>query len=119
MRATKLHQFSRGSEIGSIRYDPERLSVEINPGALVSFLDAVGFRVLDEGDLLEFWPACSAASGSGVFEIDEGGWLAQERAREGFISATRPNMREFLVTSPDDCVSVFAFDAPQITDAAL
>ena len=119
MRATKLHQFPPGSEVGSICYDPERLAVQVRPGVSVTFLDAVGFRVLDEGDLLEFWPACSVPYGSGLFEIDDGGWLAQERARQGFVSATRANIREFLVTGPDDCISVFALNPPEIGDAAL
>lgn len=114
MRATKLHQFPPDSEIGSICYNPERLAIQVRPSASVIFLDAVGFRVLDEGDLLEFWPACSGSSGSGLFEIEDGGWLAQESSRQGFISATRPNMREFLISGPNDCVSVFAFNPPEI-----
>jgi hypothetical protein len=94
--------------------------VTVTPGITVTFPDAVGFRVLDEGDLLEFWPACSVPTGSGLFEVLDGGWLAQERAREGFISAsTRPTLREFLISGPDDCVCVFAFNDPEVLGAAL
>lgn len=120
MRATSLYEFPARSEVGRLTYDLERLVVTILPGWLVAFPDAVGFRVLDEGDLLEFWPVCSARTGSGVFEVHDGGWLTQERSRQGFISGTtRQSLREFLVTGPDDCVGVLAFNAPAVERATL
>lgn len=119
MRATKLHQFPSGSEVTGVSYDSERLVVSVGAAFTVTFPDAVGFRVLDEGDLLEFWPVCSSAAG-GIFEVHDGGWLAQETERKGFISASsRPTLREFMVTGPDDCVGVLAFNAPKVDGAVL
>lgn len=115
MRTTKIHQFLAGSEISNVAYDLQNLRIQVGRFAVL-FTDAVGFRVLDEGDLLEFWPACSTAPGGGLFEIHDGGWLVQESGRNGFMSsATRPGLREFLVTGSDDCVGVFAFSAPELT----
>lgn len=114
MRATKLHQFLAGAEFSKVSYDLQNLAIHIG-GSVVLFVDAIGFRVLDEGDLLEFWPACSTAHGCGIFEIHDGGWLEQESTRKGFISScSRPALREFLVTGPDDCVGVLAFSAPEL-----
>jgi hypothetical protein len=115
MRTTKLHQFLAGSEISSVSYDLQNPSIHVGHSVFL-FTDAVGFRVLDEGDLLEFWPACSTAPGGGLFEIHGGGWLEQESRRKGFMSSsTRPALREFLVTGQNDCVGVFAFTAPELT----
>lgn len=114
MRTTKIHQFLAGSEFSNVSYDLQNLRIRVGH-TVVQFTDATGFRVLDEGDLLEFWPACSAKQGCGIFEIHDGGWLDQESARTGFISSSsRPNLREFLVTGPDDCVGVLAFSAPEL-----
>ncbi|RLJ36670.1 hypothetical protein [Acidovorax sp. 106] len=115
MRTTKIHQFLAGSEISNVSYDLQNLRIHVGH-SVVLFTDAVGFRVLDEGDLLEFWPACSTAPGGVIFEIHDGGWLEQESRRKGFMSSsTRPALREFLVTGLDDCVGVFAFSAPELT----
>lgn len=117
MRATNLHEFSPGSVVVGVSYDCENLIVTFSSGPTVTFPDAVGFRVLDEGDLLEFWPACSSPSGAGVFEVHEGGWLNQEGMRNGFVSAvSRPSLREFLITGQHDCVGVFAFEPPKVAD---
>ena len=44
----------------------------------VVFTGAEGFRVLDEGNLLEFWPQDSRSPGW-IWRIIEGGWFEQER----------------------------------------
>jgi hypothetical protein len=77
------------------------------------------FGVLDEHDLLEFWPQCSARHG-GLFEVEKGGWFSQESVREGFLSATQKrSLTEFFVTGPNACVNVLAFSPPKFSDDAL
>lgn len=119
MRATKFSDFPQGSEVISVSYEPDTLAIGLGAGQTVRFDDIVGFRVLDERDLLEFWPECFAQHG-GLFEVFEGGWLEQESARRGFLSATDgPKLREFLVTGPNSCVNVFTHEGPQLSADAL
>ena len=50
----------------------------------IEFSGIIGFRVLDERDLMEFWPECSSSNGR-LFEISAAGWLAQELSRPGSL----------------------------------
>jgi hypothetical protein len=78
----------------------------------------IGFRVLDERDLLEFWPECSTTNGSWAFEITSGGWLAGEFMRSGsLIGHMCPEAREFFVAGCNSCVSVIAWDEPVLWQA--
>lgn len=93
-------------------YDLETLTVtlrNLETQSLTSLqISAVeGFRVLDEGDLLEFWPHCS---GSWLHEITAGGWLDQERLRTGFLSGDRA-LKEYLVAGADTCLNVLTWAA--------
>jgi hypothetical protein len=85
----------------------------------VVFVDVWGYRVLDERDLSEYWPACSAPNGR-LFEIESGGWMSQEKSRADFLSAAVvPNLKEFFVAGTDDCVSVLCTAAPTVRPDAL
>jgi hypothetical protein len=111
-------QFTAGSEIIRISYGSARLELTIRGvgggSVRVSFEDVAGFRVLDERDLLDFWPTCSTPNGW-LFEIASGGWLDQESQREGFMMrAMNENVREFFVTGEDDCVNVLARAQPEV-----
>mgnify|MGYP001278424674 CR=1 FL=1 len=80
----------------------------------LSFIDVMGHRVLDEGDLLEFWPVCSRPRGS-IFQIQAGGWLAQESNREGFLlHHMQPDICEYFVNGSGACVCVLTQSAPEI-----
>jgi hypothetical protein len=82
----------------------------------VSFSSVLGFRVLDERDLMEFWTECSAPSGW-VFEITSGGWLSSESKRPGCLIATMsPEAKEFLVAGCNSCVSVIGLDEPILSN---
>ena len=83
----------------------------------VSFVRPVGFRFLDEGDLLEFWPDCSLNNGW-LYEIRSGGWLEQESARAGFLAKHNDGLREYLVVSQNGCLSVLATGPPAVAEAA-
>jgi hypothetical protein len=84
-------------------------------GCVITFENPLGFRVVDERDLMEYWPVCSTPAGW-IFQIHSGGWLEQERRRPGSLMPdTYPDVKEYLITSIEDCVSVFSLDAPTLT----
>lgn len=85
----------------------------------VVFEDVWGYRVLDERDLGEYWPACSSPNGA-LFEVESGGWLSQEKSRPSFLSAAViPNLKEFFVAGIDECVSVLCTAEPAVRADAL
>lgn len=77
----------------------------LEPYRYLTFKDVCGFRVLDEGDLLEFWHSDNRPSGM-VWEILAGGWFDQERQRSGFLSGSQQDLKEFMVLGQNDCMSV-------------
>lgn len=101
--------FPSAGRVSKIEFSPRRLLVFMDGGDsefAVSFEAVLGFRVLDERDLMEFWPACSTPEGW-LFEVSEGGWLSLEKSRGGFLSSSMGfAVREYLVTGEDECVSV-------------
>ncbi|WP_162060496.1 hypothetical protein [Undibacterium sp. KW1] len=106
------------SDVTQVCYDLGKLTVTVessqeNKSYQASFAEICGFRLLDEGDLLEFWPAC-ADSEHWVFQIEEGGWYAQESLRPGFLRKDIAAIQEFLITSSNGCVSVLAWEEPEI-----
>jgi hypothetical protein len=94
--------------VRSIRYDFESLTIDIQgEGVLfghVVFDEPLGFRVLDERDLNEFWDTYHEGTGW-LYEVKEGGWKDLENARGGFVSSIYyPELREYLVVD-NTCVS--------------
>ncbi|QGW80182.1 hypothetical protein [Variovorax paradoxus] len=80
----------------------------------VRFDDVVAYRVMDERDLGEYWPACSLPNGW-VYSIRSGGWLSQESARSGScVGLFYPGVQEYLVAGFTDCVSVLCTSEPRI-----
>ena len=109
---------TRPYELTRVSYDLHTLSVQVESANIrlrVSFNAPTGFRVLDEGDLLEFWPACSSNNGW-LYEITQGGWLAFEAGRNGFLSNQVKGLREFFVAGENECVSVFALEEPLVLE---
>lgn len=78
----------------------------------VRFTGVRGFRALDEGDLLEFWDPRQRAPGW-LWQIDAGGWFAQESLRPGFVAGLHGDCREFLLLGQDWCLSVLCLDRPE------
>jgi len=86
---------------------------------MIEFSDIMGFRVLDERDLMEFWPECSSANGR-LFEISAGGWLAQELSRPGsLIGAMNIQAKEYFLAGVDDCISVLCYEEPSVRESAI
>jgi hypothetical protein len=110
--------FQRQNEITHIEYKSGCLeitaqSTDCNEIVHAIFQETAGFRVLDEGDLLDFWPTCSSPNGW-IFRIFDGGWFDQERQRAGFIRGDISEIHEYLVTGINECVSVFAWAPPEL-----
>jgi hypothetical protein len=107
------------SEVAAVEYRFGSLRVHVtdttsNRTVSMLFEDVQAFRVLDERDLQEFWPACSSATG-GIFEINCGGWLSQESQRPGsMLVHMHPQLKEYLVTGQNECINVLATAAPAI-----
>jgi hypothetical protein len=112
--------------------DPEVIRAEYVPDDLIvtvrsltsgldvslGFSSVIGFRVLDERDLLEYWPECSTPNGW-VFEIASGGWLSSESKRPGCLIATMsPEAREYFVAGCNSCVSVICLEVPVLREVS-
>ncbi len=112
--------FPARSAVVRVAWEAGQLSVVVRGASegggstAIDFPDVVGFRVLDERDLMEYWPACSSPDG-GLFEIQQGGWLEQEQARPGScIGPMKLPRHEFLVVGCDNCVSVLTSSQPRV-----
>lgn len=101
----------------SIRYEGGDLEVLLQSPALeiqVCFSSVIGFRLLDEGDLLEFWQYCHQGHGW-LFQISQNGWLQQESQRLGFVSQHNSNqLKEFLISGLFDCINVLSYQQPKL-----
>jgi hypothetical protein len=103
--------------VRSIRFEEPNLIVEIQgPGfsfARLKFHDVVGFRVLDERELAEFWNTYSEPNGW-LWEVTDGGWLTLERKRVSFNSMGL-HLREFLIVD-NYCVNILCKNPPELKD---
>jgi len=110
-------------ELTRIEYDAGKLTIHAYVSgkqvAMVQFESVDGFRVLDEGDLLEFWPTCSWFHGKWLWEVHEGGWFELESTRPGFVGEKYKGATEYLLVGDNECVSVISRDRPVVTDNAL
>ncbi|MEH6783857.1 MAG: hypothetical protein V7688_08255 [Alcanivorax jadensis] len=105
-------------EVTDVEYDLYILRLTLKFESLdgpvyVEFDGVKGFRVLDEGDLLEFWDERVRADGW-LWNVQEGGWQDLERNREGFLSRPDEGYKEYLICGVDDCVSILSFGPPLI-----
>lgn len=105
-------------EVTDINYDLTLLRITLafenaQHPVYVNFDGVRGFRILDEGDLLEFWNPDTRAEGW-LWRVSEGGWFDLENLREGFISGVTGDCHEYLILGINECVSVLATDEPKI-----
>ena len=104
-------------EITDIRFDCRALRLELtflDPRELVSlaFPDVVGFRVLEEADLQEFWEPYSRSK-SWLCQVQSGGWLDQEKRSREVISFP-DKLTEYFVAGEEYCVNVWALSPPKL-----
>lgn len=115
---SESEKYSGTPEITDINYDLWVLRVSVSFEAFdnplyVEFEGVSGYRVLDEGDLQEYW-ADGGCSGLWLVSIEQGGWFDLEQKRPGFISTPDIGLKEYLVAGINECVSVIAYDKPTI-----
>jgi hypothetical protein len=87
-----------------------------NPNQIfeIRFKNVAGFRCLDEGDLTSYW-GNKDLSGKWLIEITEGGWQDSEYVNGNcIISKQDSEIREFLIMSENDCISILSTDDPEI-----
>jgi len=108
-------------EIFNINYDLWTLKITLSfndhpsPVYLI-FKNVVGFRVIDEGNLLEFWDERVRVPGW-IWKIESGGWFELEKLRNGFLSQHHSiSHNEYLIIGINDCVSVISESEPIIID---
>ena len=101
-------------EISCINYDLWTLKItllfpELECPVYLIFKNINGFRVLDEGNLLEFWNNDIRVPGW-IWQIDKGGWFELEKTRNGFVEGYHENeyRKEYLILGQNDCVSVIS-----------
>ena len=110
-------------EIVNINYDLWTLRIslsfeKIDRPIYVTFKRISGFRVLDEGNLLEFWNPAVRVPGW-IWLVENGGWFDLEKLRGGFVESYHDNefFIEYLIMAINDCISIFASCEPEIKDS--
>ncbi len=106
-------------EVINIDFDIESLVITVIIDGYkidISFDAPAGYRVLDEGDLLEFWPDCSSSNGW-LYEISSDGWLDQEKERKGFCSTADAAVKEYFIIGCNYCVNVFSWEVPGVSES--
>ena len=107
-------------EVTDIHYDLWLLRItlhfeEIDNPVYVTFDTPRGFRVLDEGDLLEFWNIETRPKGW-LLVVKSGDWYDLEKCRIGFVSGVTGGYFEYLIIGENECVSVITNDEPVIPE---
>jgi hypothetical protein len=102
-----------------MRYDADDLVIDIRSEgfafARVTFHAPIGFRVLDERDLCQFWNTYSRPNGW-LWQVHSGGWMDLEKLGPSFSSPDLiPELREYLLVD-DRCISVLCVAPPEIID---
>ena len=76
----------------------------------VIFENIVGFRVLDEGQMLNFpWKSLDS-NDHFVHEVPHGGWMEIESKSNNICLSGDP--KEYVIITSNECVSVIAYDPP-------
>ena len=108
-----------GKHVSSLHFDAinNTLSVLIDGPqfghATVLFKSIVGFRVLDERDLCEYWNDYSELNGW-LYEVHSGGWIDLEKKRPLFNSHDfHKDLKEYFVVD-DKCINVMTTETPEI-----
>lgn len=106
-------------EIEHVSYDLWHLRItarfpDHRPPVYVVFRSPDRFRVLDEGDLYEYWSS-AGLPGGWILTVTQGGWQDQEHVRTGVPA--NPSFDEYVVVGTDCCVSVIARTGPEVRSA--
>ncbi len=110
--------FKSAIDITHFRFEWGELAVTLTSSgdgcvAVVTFIDILGFRLLDEGNLLEYWPECSSENGW-LFRILKNGWFDLEQSRSGFLLEKGKGISEYFIASQNNCLSVLSSEIPMV-----
>ena len=112
----QLREEYHPADVAVVLFKDGDLLVEVETDASPIVIRAkkpIGYRVLDEGDLIEFWPTCSLANGW-LHKILVGGWMELESTREGFLSSDQKELGEWLIVTENTCVSIICHQRPTV-----
>ncbi|MCL1050810.1 hypothetical protein L2755_14425 [Shewanella abyssi] len=102
--------------IESLSYNLDELKIIVVADSAIRieviFYQPIGFRCLDEGDMLEYWENPEVTK-NWILQIHDSGWLSQESMRNGFLSKSS-EVKEYLIKGLNDCVSVLDSDCPSV-----
>ena len=112
----------RDKVVRSIQFDGQTLVIDIQGEgfsfARVHFSNLIGFRVLDERELCEFWNTYSEPNGW-LYEVEEGGWFELESTRKLFNwHGHNSDLKEYFLVD-DQCISVLTANPPEIRDIGM
>ena len=101
--------------VEGLAYDIPKLKITLEGDEKIElqFEEVIGFRVLDEIDLIEFWPTFSSPEGW-LFLVESGGWKELESTRDGFVRKDWEGINEYFIRGCDKCVSVLSACEPTI-----
>lgn len=110
-------------DVHSLHYDMVHLQINMwgdgeTDRITLTFPHVVGFRVLDERNLLSYWNEYSQPNGW-IYEVHSGGWKDEDAQRDDYhCSADESHalnnplrLREYFVVG-DKCVSVLTYSPP-------
>jgi len=109
-------------ELVDLNFDLWTLKVKLefpdlqNP-IYLTFKNVEGFRVLDEGNLLEFWNNKTRSNGW-LWKVKKGGWYDQEKKRDGFFTgkAHLTDYDEYMIVGIGMCLNLIGGIEPIITE---
>jgi hypothetical protein len=116
----KCLKFTGVPDVEDVHYDLWTLRVtlrfEKKKGPVyVDFESTRSFRVMDEGDLLEFWKKEERPLGS-IWRIHRNGWHDLESSRSGYLASSNQSLEEYLIVGMNECVNVISYDAPKLIE---
>lgn len=92
----------------------ERAEVFFEAGSVV------GFRMLDERDLYNYFNAGLTSRIAWMWRVTSGGWLALEQSRAWFNAELwYSGLVEYFIIGKDDCVSVLTNKPPVVNRQSL
>lgn len=105
-------------ELRSLASDGHDLTVVVEDkqglALTLTFRNTIGFRVLDESDLLEYWNQYSSPNGW-LWLVQSGGWLGLEQSRAMFDSQEwYGDALEYFIVG-NRCVNVITRQPPELT----
>ena len=117
-----LCRWPLSAEVTQLGYDIDGLRIVVSGPAKtdeyteIFFSHPFAFQVMDEGDMFTLWNENIGSSKHLIYRVDSGGW--KDRVKDGFlsISGNDSEMKEWLVVTIGDCVSVLSPYAPEISE---